>query len=377
MNIAYLLDATALILLILAFIKKKSKTIPILILTIRLLIAVGGTASPDMLNMMYRFNDGNYGDLPIGFTVIYKAIREAGFSFSGFKILYMASIYIPIYKIYKKHSTHIAAALALLILFPLPDFTSQIRNSLAAVYAMVALLWYIRSEKQWSWLWYTIVICLCGSIHPATLVYLVALFSKFNIKVREMALAMVFFAFLVLVMLKTGLLYKLVTMVTSYGRFTQWFANGETWGNNLPIFLFTTVGQFAATMTMAYACNRIAVQQRTNLELQDYYRRRKVIPLSANEVQRLTRVNALLMVVLPFYVMSPMYFRMFKYVLILDYIVLCQAAFDRKRKDNLLYLWVALLALMGNLVSKRNASPIIFDFTFLESFSFSNITLFS
>lgn len=377
MNIAYLLDATALVLLILAFIKKKSKAIPLFIFAIRFLIAVGGTQSADMLNMMYRFNDGNYGDLPVGFTVIYRTIRDAGFSFSGFKMLYMASIMIPIYTIYKKHSTHMAAALALLILFPLPDFTSQIRNSLAAVYAMVALLWYIRSNKQWSWLWYTIAICLCGSIHPATLVYLVALFSKFKIKVREMALAMVFFACLVLFMLKSGLLYKMVTMVTSYARFTQWFANGATSGNNISIFFFTTFGQFAATMTMAYASNRISAQQRTNLELADYYRRHRVIALSAVEVERITRVNALLMVVLPFYVMSPMYFRMFKYILILDYIVLSQAAFDRKRKDNLLYLWVALLALMGNLVSKRNASPIIFDFTFLESFSFSNITLFS
>lgn len=355
---------------VLCFAAPKSKFFPALLLALSALIIIGCTRTPDMLNLINRYDNNIFSDMPLGFRVLFQSSKMLGFSFAGFKALYMLGTLSAIYLLYKKHTEYFAVAVVWFVLFPFPSFTGQIRNGIAAIIAMCAMMRYITSEKKHSWVGYVAALAVSASVHPSTLIYAVALFSKKNIKTRQLVITALAATVLVYVGLESGLLYSILSRLTGNQRVLQWFSTANTAGNNIKTFIVVVFGQTSGTLSLLYARNRIAAYENRLDQIPVSGRKSKVVYLTSSQVNAIARVNALLLLILPFYVISPMYFRMYKYILILDYIVFSQAIFRRKKTDKVLLLWITALVVLASYMSDRSVPTLV---NFINSFSFAHI----
>lgn len=367
----YFIIAIMAVLVLCAFVRKRARLSSALLLFLGAVIIVCCTNTPDMVNLQNRYDQGHFNGLAEGFSLLMRCIKALGFSFAGFKVLYMLATMIPVYMLYRKYTGQVAVACALFMIFPYTSFTGQIRNGLAAVIVMCALMWYITSKKKHSWIGYMAVVLLASTIHPSVLIYMVGLLAKYKISIKRLLVLVLAAAGAVLVALVSGLLYKLVSLIFDSPRVLQWFSLEDTTGNNIKIFLVVFCGQLLGTFTFLYVRRKMGPEGLAGMEQPAAVPGKRVfVRLNGRQLDALCRVNVMLLVILPFYAISPTFFRLYKYILIVDYIVFCQAAFTPKRTNKLLLVWVTVWVIFAGFMSEY-VTPTLGNF--LASFSFGNL----
>ncbi len=291
----------------------------------------------DVINISNRYNNPRLynGDLAVTFDFLMNSFRAMGASYEVFKAFIVIIQVILLYQIFKKSTKEMAFCCAMFLIFPFFGFAAQMRNSLSGVIAAYAIISYIYDYKKFATLKYCILIILAASIHLASLIYLLFILFKprkrpmeyqqtiendvrsirKNKRLRNYLIISVLFSIFVYVILNNGNLRTILESITDSERNLKWVKSTST--VTLINFLLPALGQVAGTVLLVY-CAKII-------------RRRKFNSVTnINEIDALISMNYLLFTIIPLYLVSSMYFRLFKYVLILNYGVYAQAIFETK-----------------------------------------------
>lgn len=284
----------------------------------------GCNGGADVLNYINRYDNRIYGLAP-GFDLLMRLFKTLGIPFVGFKLALGVVYMVFLYKAVAKCTANVTMVMALIWAFPFPGAVTQLRNGLAAVIMLYGLVCYIKDPEH-NTLKYVFWVLVSATIHPAMLVYLAFVFSragtKWHISVKLFLVAvMTVFVYLCV---SRNLLYNIASRFISNPRYLQYFdfsgeVSAETlnWkGKLLPM-----VGQ-----AMGYVGFHIV-----HLRLKKGLKACRQAGVSTEkgffrewELDMIQMIVLMLFVLLPLYLRSPTYFRMYKNVIPLIHLVTAQ-----------------------------------------------------
>ena len=224
----------------------------------------------------------------------------------------------------------------LICVYPGWCFSGQIRNTIGAVIVALAMVYLVKSDsKKKKWI-YTAAVIFATLIHPACIAYLLALLCLKE-RVRVSNKVIVGYV-VVIVALYSNLLYRIASIFIHNDRILQYIKVSFT--SNLFGSIVVIVGQLVLTYFLVkqleYAkVNHISYEEQ---ESRDY--------------DLLIRINKAFLILIPFYGINHAVFRIFKYLLIVDYCFIAENAFNGRliRARNLaIILAIAFLSLVAQI----------------------------
>lgn len=347
--------------IILSIVFEKSKWLPIIVFTVGVFVCVGCNNTNDVLAMEFRYGRNQFSDLPIGFQKIVGIFINTGKSFFCFKAVYAIVCLSAMYLFYRKQTEYLGMACVMFFVFPFNSFYGQIRNGISAIIAMIALCWYIKSDKKGKTLIYIALILIAALIHPSILFYLLAVFAVANIDFRGYGIATFCVTVCVTVVFISNLGKTIAAVLVNSERVLRWldFSITDNWlGSALVI-----IGQIVGTLLVIYARNKIINAEDSGAGKGTF---------SVQQADVLVRIHLLFVLLIPFYFMTHNYFRIFKYILIIDWLLFIQVIWQKKRKNYfMLFLtWGYIAALYVGQMIVENYK---FTLDYFNSFDIDNL----
>ena len=378
--IAALILIIGIALVFLAINIKSKITIWLLLVYMLTIFAFSNGGNPDLEIYKWRFTDEIYFK-SIVFDFITWSFKSMGLSFIAYKTFIGVFIISVLYKTIQKTTSYIAVVLGLFVIFPFLSTIAQLRNGMMLVVVIYAVVSFIQDQKH-SIIPYIIKIIVASLIHPVALFYLVFLLAKVDYRKKKKGIiALVLFGILVIqFIVANNLLYDFAKLFIKNQKYLVYFDYATlmeqttnevlNWkGKLLPI-----VGQI-----IGYICFRSIykdfrkklIDNQGNLEL---LKSKHGIGYCFN-VHQLDMINTMLLLmflVTPFYMLNPTYFRMFKNVALLIYIVDAQYLYytfitgRRTKRVIERHLAVVLYAILAQVMTVYSQGHF---FEMLESFS--------
>lgn len=278
----------------------------------------------DVLNYINRYENGIYGMAPL-FDIAMQLFKAANIPFVVFKLILGIIVVALLYKSVALCTENVTMVLALIWVFPFPGAVTQIRNGLAAAIVLYSVVIYLRGGR-YSTIKYVLGVLIASTIHPTMLFYLAFVLAKWGIRWR-MPFKVVLVAMLVVIVhlcVSENLLYILASRVISNPRYLVYFDFSQSvsaevlnWkGKLLPM-----LGQLTGYLSFHL------IYQRLRRGVQDCRLQGHVLKNSVFQEEQLDMIQfmqLLLLTMLPLYLRTPTYFRMFKNMIPLIHIVSAQ-----------------------------------------------------
>lgn len=288
-----------------------------------------------MLFYEFRYTHDLYGDLPILFRLIFGFLTDHNATFYAFKLFYALFALGTIYFIYSKYNQYVALAYAFAFIFPLGSFNGQIRNGISVVIVLFAILYLIKSNSKYSYANYFILILIASLIHKSSLFFLLVILAKIKFKREQYIAATLMAVIFIFIAYPTGLLYSVASLVTNDYRVLQWLEPVRK--NGMRYVLILTAEELAGIF-LTHLSKRI-ISSTGDISNDDS--KKNISVLTAHESDIILKINYLLLPLIPLYNITNAFFRLYKYVMIINYIPICQAIYTGKRKRYLLILVLA------------------------------------
>ncbi len=288
------------------------------------------SAGPDVQIYEIQYNNNLYGDLPILFKIVFDFFVNMHFSFYAFKTIYALFVLTTIYCLLANNSEYIAFVCTIAYIFPLTSFAGQIRNAMSIVIVLLGIVYLLKSESRYKYFFYIVIIIFASLVHKSSIVYLVALPATIDKKRDFFVLTVLIFTLLIFIAYPTGVLFKFISLLTNDARILKWVRPIR--GISFKVTLNLTFIQLIGVFLLLVAKNELIRQKICNTVSIKYF--------SQSQVDKLLNINIALFFLLPLYYEGNAYFRIFKYILILNYIPIVQAIFNKKRNHVLLLLLV-------------------------------------
>ena len=328
------------ILVLMSLSNRNSKLITYLMyLFIWIVYTFCNSGNPDLDVYTWTYSNHIYVTAP-GFDLLMKLFANLGipfFVFKGFCGLFVLYFYRLTFKKFYRNEN---AVLAMCVLCPLIASVSQIRNGMMAAYVLYAFSEFLFDERH-RLLPYIIRISLISIlIHPVGLVYLVLIFAKKNFK-DEGRTKLIFSIMLIIVVeliLTQNLLYNIAGLFIKNTKYLTWFdfasgfaaVNEETL--NIKGKLLPVIEQLAGTGLLVFTTRKYS--NRYHLSSSNKVGDDITVP-SLEQLQILKNTFFLLLFVLPFYQISPTYFRIYMNFIPVLYIVILLMFCECKKKASL------------------------------------------
>lgn len=318
----------------LCHVRKRSKIFPLLLLLLGVLIVTCCNEGNDFKALKFRYDAWYFiQEFPIGFQWILTGAKNISLSFDGFKLCYAIILYYLLYKFYRKYSIWPAVCCALVFIFPCDSFNGQIRNCISSIIVIYAIMHYLGNESKKSILVFIGLIVLATIIHPSSIIYICALFVRKNISSKTIIIATIVFFFVLTIGFYSGFILKLASMVISDPRVLRWLKVGMF--GNMFGSLASAVGHIVWIAYLGYA------RQFAYPDTDDEVYENQV--LSKSIIDRIYNLNLISLTLIPLYFVTHAYFRIFKYILFIDVLVVVQAAFiKRSGRQTLIIVNLAL-----------------------------------
>lgn len=324
--------------------KKLAYALVIFMLTAFTLINEG---SPDIYYYQYQYKAEIY-DMAFLYDALAMFFLAFGFDFVIFKAFLGAICIFFLYKSIAKCTNNVALVLSLIWIFPFRGSIVQLRNGVSAaivLYAVVLLL----KENRHSILKFCLFVILASLFHPSALFYFFLLPVKFVRKIpAKWRIAIpIALALFIHICITFNLVYEIANWLIPNTRYSSYFDFSEpvpedvlNWkGKAVPI-----IGQTMGYLAFYFVFKQLKKHIQTNTAQKLISKQRY---FSAKQLDMIQFAFLLLFVLLPLYLRSPTFFRLFKNLIPLIHIVDAQylsfaqeSRLDVKR-SNYLHYYVA------------------------------------
>lgn len=322
---------------------KKSKIATWLLLLFLLLLMIFCVESYDLNNyedMYYHPEHYISTNLAFGWDLLFSNCRKKGISFLAFKAICGIIELLLIYLSFRRTTKYIGFAMALYAIFPFVGTITQIRNSLAAAIVIYSATILLENRKK-ATLKFIIGIIIATTIHFSTLFYLVFVFVKKRFLKTEVVIliTVIVTISLYIFMLFSNNLYIFASHFIRDNRILQYFSSIEK--SNLINIVIPTLEQIIGIIILKMGCTickkNIAIDDTsTSVQQKKGNQAKWSVCNDGKAITLLYKLNILTLLIIPFYVITPTIFRIYKYILPLNYMVMIPASFlsNRKKESN-------------------------------------------
>lgn len=315
-------------LLYFAYKKRDSKTLFHVIMVLCWLVIAVSMDSYDIYNYRRAYDAGVLRGKDPMFDLLQWIFSSLGVPFAVFKLLYGTTIWFLLYRGLKNFTVDLALAAALFAFGPMMGYGTQMRSSMAGAILLNAIPVLLKKDaKVWK---YCAMVTLASLFHLMAVFYFVFLIpkywkigaEKFRNYMCLLALALIPF-FLVF----AGRISKLLTFMQTWtdlseinsllARLARYFS-GEM-SPNMTGFLYATCGHLVVFVIMDRMCTAMrrirsdhTAQNSEELLLSDY------------ATSYLQKINSIMVLFVPCYILSMQFDRFYAYVIPACYCVIVQ-----------------------------------------------------
>lgn len=308
------------------------------------------SGNPDLDVYTWTYSSHIYVTAP-GFDLLMKLFAYFGipfFVFKGFCGLFVLYFYRLTFKKFYRNEN---AVLAMCVLCPLIASVAQIRNGMMAAYVLYAFSEFLFDEKHRLLPYIMRILLISILIHPVGIVYLVLIFAKKNF--IDVGRSKLVFSIMLIVavelILTQNLLYNIASIFIKNPKYLTWFdyasgfaaVNEETL--NIKGKLLPAIEQLVGTGLLVFAIRKYSYKNK--LSNSNMFGD-NTTALSLEQLQILKNTFFLLLFVLPFYQISPTYFRIYMNFIPVLYIPVFLLFSELKKKASVprdLLFWITIM----------------------------------
>lgn len=307
------------------------------------------SGNPDLDVYTWTYADHIYVTAP-GFDLLMNLFASLGMPFYVFKG-FCGAFTLYFYKsTFKKFFEHENATMAMCMICPFIASISQIRNGMMSAYVLYAFSEMLVDEKNRVVPYIIRIVLIAFLIHPAGIVYLVLIFARKNYKElgKTKLLFSILLIFMVELIMTQNLLINIARLFISNEKYLQWFdfasgfaaVNDETL--NIKGKLLPIIEQLVGTGLVAYSIGKYQYNCNDNYEYSD----KDIHILTQNQLYMIKNAFFLLLFLLPFYQISPTYFRIYLNFVPVLYLVVFQLVGKAKARGTLprsIFFWMTII----------------------------------
>lgn len=274
-----------------------------------------------------------------GFFMIFS--NYIGLSFFYFRVLCFLIWSIPIFYFIKKHTKYPTWVAATALLFPLLQFSSQMRNgvAMAFVYLGLSILLSLNNSKG-KWL-FIAILAFAGLLHNGVYFYCLGILALFpKIKTKTLLFVVLLFVSTSVFLIESGLFSNVITVLFGDYYAARYFSDfeGLFYWKNIPLIIGIFINLWftyrAANLSRRFSC----IESTSTMDFSLFVLRFNIIMLAA----------------IPLMSFSNHFFRIFQNAYILSIISIANASFvcrgDYSLQGNILrkeYFMFYLLLVTG------------------------------
>lgn len=276
------------------------------------------TLSADVVALEYRYTIHGFSDFPALFRKLMGICAENGLTFPQVKFVYICIVVLLLFFTLHIGTQYPAFCMMLASIYPGWCFSGQIRNTLGAAVVVFGIIYVIKSEYKHKKLVYIVCVILASLLHPACIIYLSILYclkKQMNISIKVI-LGVIF---LMLVLYSDGL-YQIASLFLHDERILKYLKAGFT--SNLFGSLMVVGGQLVWTF---FAVRQLKKAKNRTIESGGWF--------SAVQYDLIIRINKVFLILVPFYAINHAIFRIYKYILIINYCFLSEDCYNKRQSS--------------------------------------------
>lgn len=318
------------ILLVSGIIKKNSRIIAFLLFALLWILFGLNAGNIDYKNYERGFSWA-HGHLrfntEIGIQIIYKLFIFAGLTYKHFLAVFSLVGLLLILKTIERYTQNVAFVLTLYFIFPFLIDVVQIRNFMIMAIVLYGTRYLIEDKIKGTFKFVVLVI-LASTIHYSASFYLLLLLVKQK-GIKSLLILSVVITFISIISIYSNFIPSLALKFVPAQKVNHWFRNRFNWGI-IPAAVIYLVNFFFIYYSY------LKIKSGTSSD--------KVIDLRGHETnlryaEVVFKINIILMLVFPFFVFNMIFFRLFRNMFVLDYIMysICLSYLIPKTKEKALF----------------------------------------
>ena len=329
-------------LLIIALKKRDSKKLFNVIMVLCWIVIALSLDSRDIGNYWHAYDMGYLRGKEPFFDVLQNTFASAKIPFSVFKLMYGTVIWVLLYKALKNYTADMALAAILFVLGPMMGFGTQMRSSMAGVLVLNAMPYLLKKDGE-TWK-YCAWVAVASLVHLMAAFYIIFLIPKYlrwdTRKFRNVLFVMAVVLIpcvAVFMFVASKALMVLQNMIGNPAglnvliRLSKYFS-GEM-SPNLTGFLYAACAHLVVFFVTDRMCGAM-------LHLRREDKGEKTV-LSSYAVEYLCKLNSIMALIVPCYVLSMQFDRVLNYFLPVCYCLIAQGTREvrafKKTEDGATY----------------------------------------
>ena len=294
--------------------------------------------SPDVIALELRYTHRGFAEFPSLFKEIMLTCHDNNFTFLQFRFIAISIVAVIMLIIAFVGTKNSAICMMLISVYPGLCFGSQIRNTIGAAFVILAIVFLLKNQSKFMIFVLFISVIFAIMIHPSCIIYALIVYC---LKEKSYISTKLIFGYVILIIfLYSGGLYKFLSIFIQEYRIIQYFEVNLT--ENMFGSIMATMGQIIITYLFV---KQLKQAKRSNIVVKGLY---------ANKAYELMiRIDILFLIIIPFYPISHAFFRIFKYLMIANYCLLCENIYKDGKNKNvnmIILIVVALVTLVGQLM---------------------------
>lgn len=276
------------------------------------------TQSADVVALEYRYTVHGFSDFPALFRELMRICAENGLTFLQVKLVYIGIVVLLLFFTLRIGTQYTAFCMMLISIYPGWCFSGQIRNTLGAAIVVSGIVYVIKSDYKHKKLVYIACVILASLLHPACIIYLSILYclkEQTNISAK----VIIGLIFLALVLYSDGL-YQIVSLFLHDERILKYLKAGFT--SNLFGSVMVAGGQLIWTF---FAIRQLKKAKNKSIESGGWF--------SVAHYDLIIRINKVFLILVPFYGINHAIFRIYKYLLIINYCFLSEDCYSKRQSS--------------------------------------------
>lgn len=318
----------SIVLIIFGFLKPKSQISTIALFLFMWLLMGWNTGNPDFENYLIRFNRfSNLAGLILagitdpGFSIINIFFNSLGFDFYQSRIIISFICLYFVYSTIQKYSLYPAFVSVFYFVFIFALDVTQFRNFVAYSIVIFAIRFLFQKGSK-GIIIFSALILIASSIHSACLFYLILVLSRSKINLK------IILILLVIVFLVKSVFYKYYALTLDTDKLTDRYQQGISIIALLSVILVQALNAVYINIYKPFVLNKSITTTTYNYRLKkklvpigDYYTNiDDILELSNSNI--IPIISLLLLLLIPFYVDNMTYSRIFRNIVILNFIYL-------------------------------------------------------
>lgn len=301
-------------LILASLINKKSKIILFVILGTMWILFGFNTNNADYINYELIYN-GYYPNHEIGFMKLISLFKYYNLSYQIFLIIvsFIGLLFLKI--IIKQYTININYVIALYFIYPFFLDITQIRNFIAMIIFLFSIK-YLNNSHKYNIIKYILCILLASIFHYSFLFYFILLLTKIK-KIKNLYFIILPTVFMLMFISYTNLHYKVLSLIFNNDKVLLWFTYRAKIGFIIPIVL-----QIFSLFFILIIYNNNFIHVKTKLS--DMF--------NFIYIQNIYKVNIIMLLLIPLYIFNMTFFRLYRNILILNYIVVANSKFNINAK---------------------------------------------